>query len=140
MDIAADLATEAKLHTQTAGKSAVSGFRDFGGEFIKQLLGGGKTPASVTDDQMANMNSNDKAFSDESYAKARAQVMAIYEEYRIKRLREEEEKKEKEKQESVQRMARLRGETTASKQVKSQDIATAMGKASAETGKSYGAE
>jgi len=162
MDIAADLAMEAKLHTRTVGKSAVSGFRDFGGElvhqmfgggnkaqlalpdeqgsdFVRQLLGGGNS-ANVTDDQLANLNSDDKAFSDTSYMETRARVMAIYEEHRQKRLKEEEEKRQKEREQNTQEMAKLRGETRAVNQAKNQDIRVAMGKASAETGKSYGAE
>lgn len=141
MDIAADLAMEAQLHAQTAGKSAVNGLKGFGGDFIHQLFGGGNnTPSNVSDDQLANMQSNDRVASDASYAQSRAAVMAIYEEYRMKRKREEEERREKEKQENQQQMAKLRGETRAATQARSQDIAIAMGKASAETGKSYGAE
>ncbi len=141
MDIAADLGSEAKRHSQHVGKSAISGVRDFGTEFIKQLFGGGNSvPANVSDDQLAQMDSNDKAFSDAAYLDTRARIMAIYEEYRMKRLKEEEERREKERLESQQKMARLRGETIVQKQQKQQDIANAMGKASAETGRSYGAE
>ena len=96
MDIAADLGSEAKRHSQHVGKSAISGVRDFGTEFIKQLFGGGNSvPANVSDDQLAQMDSNDKAFSDAAYLDTRARIMAIYEEYRMKRLKEEEERREK---------------------------------------------
>lgn len=140
MDIAADLATEAKLHTTTAGQNAVAGFRDFGSEFVKQLFGWGKGTAPVSDDQLSKMNTNDKVQSEAAYAQTRAQVMAIYETYRQKRLKEEEEKREREKLEAQQRMQRIRGETLAASQRKQVDVATAMSKASAETGKTYGAE
>lgn len=140
MDIAADLATEARLHTQTAGKQAVAGFKDFGTEFIKQLFGLGKGQTAVSDDQLAKMKSDDKSFSDEAYLQTRAQVIAMYEAYRQKRLKEEEERREKERFEAEKKMQKLRGETIVTKQQKQQDIATAMGKASAETGRSYGSE
>ncbi len=141
MDIAADLGTEASLHTKQATKNAAKGLRDFGTEFIKQLFGqGNNASANVSDDQLAQMKGDDKAFSDAAYLDTRARIMAIYEEYRMKRLKEEEERREKEKAESQQKMAKMRGETLVQKQQKAQDIAVATGKASAETGKSYGAE
>lgn len=140
MDIAADLAMEAKLHTQHAGNQAVTGFKDFGSEFIKQLFGFGKGQQSVSDDQLSQLKTDDKAFSDAAYAQTRAQVMSIYETHRQKRMKEEEDRRQREKLEAEKRMQRIRGETLAGSQRNQVDVQTAMSKASAETGKTYGAE
>lgn len=141
MDIAADVATEGRLHAKQATKNVIGAFKDFGTEFVKQMFGqGNNAPANVTDDQIAQMKTDDKTFSDAAYSDTRGRIIAMYEEHRMKKLREEEEKRELERVENQKKMEKLRGETLVAKQQKSQDIATAMGKASAETGRSYGAE
>lgn len=136
MDIAADVVSEARLHTKQAGQHALGGLQGFGSEFLKQILGGGnKVPAQTSGKKLSQMQQADKEFSDAAYAQTRARVTAIYEQYRQKKLQEEQAQKQEEEV-KIEKLAEIRGE----KKMENDNVVMAKSKASAETGKTYGAE
>lgn len=147
MDMADDLAVEAKIHARQVGDSAVSGVKqassnaaagvkEFGTEFIKQMFGhGGNTPP-VSDDDLAKKKEADDKFSDNAYLETRARVEAIYNEHRVKRQKEEQMRQ----QQDVQvKQEKTMDDLNQKRQMRA-DVAAAVGKNSAETGRSWGAE
>lgn len=136
MDIAADVATEVKTHTKQAGQNAIAGVQGFGAEFFKQLFGSGVSAGAVkSGDDIKQMKQADQEFSDAAYLQTRAKVTAMYDQYRQKRLQEHQAQKQAEEVRE-QKLAALRGEKKMEKGV----VVSAQTKASAETGKNYGAE
>lgn len=135
MDIAGDVASEAGVHAKQVAGDAVSGVKEFSTEFIKQLFGGGKTPP-ISDDDLAKKKEADDTFSNSEYLQTRAQVEAIYNEYRAKKQREEQMRQQQDvQQEETKKIQELN-----QKRAVQHDVVTAMGKGSAETGRNYGAE
>ncbi len=135
MDIAADLATEAGVHVRQAKSQAISGAKGFGSDVLRQIFGGNNASASMTDDQLAQKQEASKELDNQAYLETRARVQAIYDEHRAKRQREEQAKQQEVAQEETKKIQELN-----TKRATQQDVAIAMGKGSAETGRNYGAE
>lgn len=136
MDLAADLASEARMHVRHAGAQAVGGAKGFGSDILRQILGGNNVSASMTSDQLAKKQEDSKELDNQAYIETRARVQSIYDEHRAKRQREEQAKQQQEFQhEEAKKMQEI-----TSKRTTQHDVAVAMGKGSAETGRNYGAE
>ncbi len=144
MDMADDLAVEAKIHVRQAGYSAVAGakqvgstaaagVREFGTEFLKQMLGHSGTTPPVSDDDLAKKQAADEEFSNNAYLQT---VRAIYSEHRAKRQKEEQMRQQQEVQ---VKQEKTMDDLNQKRQMRA-DVATAVGKNSAETGRSWGAE
>lgn len=146
MIIADDLAVEAKIHAKQAGYSAIagakqagnsaaSGVREFGTEFLKQMLGHSGTTPPVSDDDLAKKQAVDDEKSKQEYLDLRAKVAAIYSDQRVK-----SQKQEQLRQQEVQvKQEKILDDLNQKRQMRA-DVATAVGKNSAETGRSWGAE
>ncbi len=130
MDIAADVGTEIGLHAKQAGYQAVGGFKEFGSEFFKQLFGGLKGQSK---DEIDAAKLADDEFSNQAYGQ---QVEQMYTEFRAKQAREAQMKKEVSEQQKEEKKL----EELNTKRAQRQDVTNAIGRSSAETGKSYGAE
>lgn len=136
MDLAADLASEARMHARQVGAQAVSGVKGFGSDVLRQILGGNNASADMTSDQLAQKQETSKELDNQAYIETRARVQAIYDEYRAKKQREEQARQQQE----VQQEEAKKIQEITSKRTTQQDVAVAMGKGSAETGRNYGAE
>src|SRR3990167_7667344 len=101
MDMADDLAVEAKIHARQAGYSAVAGakqvgstaaagVREFGTEFLKQMLGHSGTTPPVSDQDLAKKQAVDDEKSKQEYLDLRARVSAIYSDHRVKSQKQEQ--------------------------------------------------
>lgn len=133
MDIAADVASELGVHTKQAGTQAIGGFKDFFGEFAGQLTGSKKVP---TEEEVAASKVADDESSNQEYLQLRNQVAEIYRESRAESARKEQMRRQQE----VQQTEEKKLEELNTKRAMRRDVAVAIGKSSAETGKSYGAE
>ncbi len=135
MDMADDLAVEAKIHARQVGYSAVAGVREFGTEFLKQMLGHSGATSPVSDDDLAKKQAVDDEKSKQEYLDLRAKVAAIYSDHRVKSQKEEQMRQ----QQDVQVKEKTMDDLNQKRQMRA-DVAAAVGKNSAETGRSWGAE
>jgi hypothetical protein len=134
MDLAADLASQARIHFRQARMEAVSGAKSVGSDFFKQMLGRSQTPV-LTSAQIAEKEEATAKLDQQAYLETRAKVQAIYEEHRTKRLQEEQARQQQVQIEETKKLEELN-----QKRAMHQDVANAIGKSSAETGRNYGAE
>lgn len=134
MDLASDFAAEARMHARRAGYQAVSGVKAAGNDVWRQLIGGHN--AEMTPEELSQKQEATVEADKQDYIETRARVQAIYDEHRIKRQREEQAKQQQEVQhEEAKKMQEI-----TSRRTTQHDVAVAMGKGSAETGRNYGAE
>lgn len=135
MDIAADLASEARMHVRQAGVQAVGGAKGFGSDILRQILGGNNASANLSDDELAKKQEASEELDKQAYLETRARVQSIYDEHRAKRQREEQARQQVVAQEETKKIQELN-----TKRATQHDVAVAIGKGSAETGRNYGAE
>lgn len=138
MDVAAAVGGEIIIGARHLGAGLKTAAKEAGKDFIRQALGRKVGDVTPTGEEVEKMGKTDKAFSDKAYAASRARVMAIYEEHRQKRIKEEQERMQQIQQQQMEKEKNFEKLEAVRKQ--QQDVATAVGKANAETGKSWGAE
>lgn len=136
MDIAADVSSSSEIRARRAGGQLISGVKDFGNDFMGQLFGTGRWNRAKSEEHIEKLDKADKQFSDEAYAQTRARIMNVYEEHRLKRLRENESNRLAE----VQKLEAKNFEKLAHTRQQNQNVATAIAKGSAEVGKNWGSE
>lgn len=135
MDLAADLASEARMHARKMGAQAVGGVKAAGSDAWRQLIGGNHA-ADLTTEELSQKQETAVEADKQDYIETRARVQAIYDEHRAKRQREEQARQQQE----VQQVEAKKMQEITSKRTTQHDVAVAMGKGSAETGRNYGAE
>ncbi len=127
MDIAGDVREEIASHAKQAGSGVLEDIKKIPSTFVRQVTG--KRNAELEAAQNA-----DEEFSNDAHAQI---VKKIYEDYDIKEAR----KKQLAQQQDVQQAeADKLGNLNEKRQQDQQDVAVAVGKASAETSRSYGSE
>jgi len=136
MDIAADVSSSSEIKARKAGGQLATGVKDFGNDFLGQLFGTGRWNRVKSEENIDKLNKSDHQFSDQAYADTRARIMNVYEEHRLKRLRENESNRLGE----VQKLEANNLEKLQHTRQQNQSVATAIAKGSAEVGSNYGAE
>lgn len=131
-----DLGTEVLTGIKRGQSSAQAQAGDFSREFLHQILGHKSGDPVPTAQDVEKKEAADREFSDQAWTEARARVQAIYAQHRAKTEQEAQVRKQAEQvQKNEQNLAQLND--TRKKRLQ-RDVAAATGKASAETGASYG--
>ena len=131
----ADFASETVMGTKHAAGQVKSGAVDFGKEFFGQLFGLKNGDSVPTDEEVNTKDSEDKEFSDAAYAETLARVHQMYADYAAKKRQEELARQAEENEKKQEKVL----DDLNKKRKHYQDVQVAVGKASAETGRSYGA-
>lgn len=138
MDPAANAVSRAEIGAKSTANKAVIGAADFGKEFINQIFGLKKGQTPPTTEHVEKIDHADKEFSDQAYAATRQKVMAMYEQHRLRRLRDAESKRVAEvhtlNEKNFDKLQQIR------KDRQKFDVRAAVAKGSAEVGKNYGSE
>lgn len=133
--IAADVAETAT----SAGKGFLGELKKVGKSAFSQLLGNSNDPV-VDEKEIAKLKKKDGEFSEAEIAAIRTRIAAMYQSHDA--VKKKEEKLEQEQEEQKKEFEKLEkiNELRQSGNAVNVDVKTAVGKASAETGKFYGAE
>ena len=134
MDIAADVASEARMRAKQAGRHVFGQLHGAGSDVWRQVIGGKQQ--DLTDDQLKQQNEVSQAADEQAYLEARQRVMAIYEEHRMKMKQQEQAKQQEEEQKKIV-LQQLAGEK---KREERQDVARAVAMGNAERSRNMGAE
>lgn len=123
----------------SAGQGFLGELKKIGQTAFSQLIGA-NTAQVPGEGELKRMKMSDDEFSKAEIAALRAKIASMYQSYDS--LKKKEEKLEEEQQQQEEEFKKLEeiNELRQSGNAVNVDVKTAIGKASAETGKSYGAE
>ena len=134
-NVAADVAEGAT----SAGAGFIGELKKIGKTAFSQLLGASQNPP-MSDDELEEKKKADEQFSQGEVAQLRAKIASMYQGYDILKKKEERLEEEQEKQEQEFKKLEEINELRQSGNAVNVNVKTAVGKASAETGKFYGNE
>lgn len=138
MDLSADAVSSAEIVAKKSQYKVGNAARDIGSDILRQLFGIKRGDVVPTEGDVKKLDKNDTEFSDKAYAATRAKIIQMYESHRIKRLKEAESARVAQIQQKQAKDFTQLEQTRINRQKR--DVAAAIGKNSAETGRSYGAE
>ncbi|MEK7581567.1 MAG: hypothetical protein AAB512_04775 [Patescibacteria group bacterium] len=134
MDIAADVASEARIRAKQAGSHVFGQLQGAGSDMWSQITG--SKQQDLTDDQVKEQAEASRLADEQEYIQRRQGIMAIYQEHRMKMKQEEQAKQQEEEQKKLV-LQQLAGEK---KREERQDVARAVAMGSAEKSRNMGAE
>ena len=123
----------------SAGQGFFGELKKIGKTAFSQLIGASQNPP-ITDEELANKDKDDKEFSAAEIAALRSRIASMYQNYDVLQKKEEKLEEEQKKQEEEFKKLEEINELRQGGNAVNVDVKTAIGKASAETGKSYGNE
>jgi|SRR3989344_3657377 len=133
--IAADVAETAT----SAGRGFFGELKKVGKSAFSQLLGNSSDPV-VDEKEIAKLKKKDNEFSEAERAAIRAKITEMYLSHdAVKKKEEQLEKEQEEQKREFEKLEKI-NELRQSGNAVNVNVGTAIGKASAETGRSYGAE
>jgi len=135
-NVAADVAETAG----SASRGFVGELKKVGKTAFAQILGTSTDDSSITDEELENKKKEDSEFSQAEIAQLRQRMAAMYQQYDALKKKEEHLEEEQEKQEEEFKKLEEINELRQGGNAVNVAVKTATGKASAETGKYYGAE
>lgn len=135
-NVAADVAETAG----SAGKGFFGELKKVGKTAFAQILGASADNAALTDEEIEKKKKDDSDFSQTEIAQLRKRMAAMYQQYDALKKKEEQLEQEQEKQEQEFKKLEEINETRQTGNAVNIAVKTAVGKASAETGKYYGSE
>lgn len=134
MDVAADVASEARIRAKQAGRHVFGQLQGAGSDVWGQITG--SKQQDMTDEQLKEQGEASRLADEQEYVQRRQMLASIYEEHRMEMKREEQAKQQEEEQKKIV-LQQLAGEK---KREERQDVARAVAMGSAEKSRSMGAE
>ena len=123
----------------SAGQGFLGELKKIGKTAFSQLIGASNAQP-LSDEELEKKKKSDDDFSQGEIAQLRARIASIYKGYDALKKKEEKLEEEQEKQEEEFKKLEEINELRQSGNAVNVNVKTAVGKASAETGKSYGNE